>query len=348
MRKSHFKCFGCLGLGALALGLFFCAGMGMIVPVDFLFNLAFGWILYLCRVFPQVRVDDSGVAMAAICLAALAVGLQWFLSWFFDQLPASAASTNPFVRSWPARRTGVILGLIVLMFVAGIAMVGISHQTGWLMFSPEPLVEGGIREIAYRIQSQNNLKQMALAMLIYQDSEKNLPPAAFWNRQGQPLLSWRVLILPYLEEQSLYKEFHLDEPWDSPHNLRLLPRMPKVYAPLGRAGKVKPYSTPYQVFVGKGAAFEGKRGLRLPEDFPDGTSNTILIVEAAELVPWTKPADLPFDRSRPLPALGWSSRKDFLAALTDGSARPIRRQVSEKTLRAAITRNGGEILDEDW
>jgi|GEM_PF-2819460 hypothetical protein len=81
--------------------------------------------------------------------------------------------------------------------------------------------------------------------------------------------------------------------------------------------------------------------------FHDGAA-ALLIVEGAELVLWTKPTDLPFDRKRPLPALGWSFRQDFRAALADGSIRIINRQLSEGALRAAITRNGGETLGPDW
>lgn len=322
--------------------------VGFILPFDLLFNLVFGWIIYLYRTLPQVRIDGSGVVTAFVCLGAIAIGLQWFLRWLVGQLPRNTAHTAPTPSAWPARRTAVILALVVLMFVAGIAAAGMGHQIVWLLTSPEPIVGGGIREAAARSQSQNNLRQMALAMLNYHDSEKTLPPVAIFDRQGQPLLSWRVRILPYIEQQMLYQEFHLDEPWDSPHNLRLLPRMPQVYTPSYRARNAKPYSTPYQVFVGNGAAFEGKRGLRMPEDFPDGTANTLLIVEAAELVPWTKPADLPFNPKRPLPALGWYPWQGFHAAMADGSARSIRRQLSETTLRAAITRNGGETLGPAW
>lgn len=347
MRKLLF--FG-LSLGALALGLFFLAGMGMAVPGDFFLNLAFGWIIHLLRVLPQVHISGSGVLTAAACLAALAIGLQWFLCWLVGQMSGKAANTNSSISSWPVRRTGVILGLAVLMFVAGISVVGTSHQMGWLLTSPEPIVEGGMHEYAARAQSQSNLKQLALAMHNYREIEKSLPPSGSYDRQGQPLLSWRVLTLPYVEQISLYKEFHLDEPWDSPHNLRLLPRMPQVYALPYRDRNAKPYSTPYQVFVGNGAAFEGKTGLRFPEDFPDGTANTILIVEAAELVPWTKPADLPFDPKGPLPVLGWTSRHHIQAALADASVRMIgiMQRPSETTLRAAITRNGGEKLGPDW
>ena len=340
-----------LSFGALACGLLFLACLGRTVPGDLLFNLAFGWIFYLGRVVPQVRVNGAGVATAGVCLAALAVGLQWFLRWFAGQMTKSAVATESTAPSWPVRRTAVVLGLIVLMFAAGIAVVGVGHQTAWLLNSPEPIIEGGIREPAARAQSQNNLKQMVLAMHNYQDAvpEKSLPPSALADRQGRPLLSWRVLILPYLEQETLYKKFHLDEPWDSPHNLRLLRQMPKVYASPSFYKTAKPYHTPYQVFVGKGTAFEGKSGLRLADDFPDGTSNTILIVEAAEAVPWTKPADLPYGRYRPLPALDWRSPHFFLAALADCSIRNVDlRQLKESTLRAAITRNGGEALGEDW
>ena len=102
------------------------------------------------------------------------------------------------------------------------------------------------------------------------------PAAATYDKAGKPLLSWRVAILPFIEEKKLYDEFKQDEPWDSAHNKKLLAKMPKLFA--DPTGKAKADHTFYQVFVGKGAAFEGKRGIKLT-DFTDGTSNTILIVE---------------------------------------------------------------------
>ena len=104
----------------------------------------------------------------------------------------------------------------------------------------------------------------------------------------------------------------------------------------------------YQVFTGKGTAFDGKKGLRFPADFPDGTSNTILIVEAKDAVPWTKPADLPFDAKKPLPKLGGLFKDGFNAALADGSVRYIQRSISDRTLRNAITRDDGNVLGSDW
>src|SRR5947209_4748780 len=115
----------------------------------------------------------------------------------------------------------------------------------------------------------------------YHDTHGQLPPAVVYGADGTPLYSWRVLILPYIEQQELYQQFHLDEPWDSPHNRALLPLMPRTYAAPGRKARLlPPYHTVIHVFVGQGAAFEGREGLRLPGDFPDGTSNTLLFVEA--------------------------------------------------------------------
>ena len=97
------------------------------------------------------------------------------------------------------------------------------------------------------------------------------------------------------------------------------------------------------MFVGKGAAFEGRKGLSLGNDFPDGTSTTLMIVEAGEAVPWTKPADLPYARDEPLPRLGGLRlRETIMAAFADGTVRPLWRGESEATLRGLITRNGGE------
>src|SRR5439155_13938759 len=111
----------------------------------------------------------------------------------------------------------------------------------------------------------------------------------------------RVAILPYVEEHELYKQFKLDEPWDSEHNKKLLEKMPKVYAPVGVKTRA-PHTTFYQAFVGPGAAFEDGMKVKLTNFF-DGTSNTLMVAEAAEPVPWTKPDDLPFDPKKPPPAL---------------------------------------------
>lgn len=187
-------------------------------------------------------------------------------------------------------------------------------------------------------------------MHTYQDVHGRFPPAVVYGEDGRPLYSWRVLLLPYLEQEALYSEFKLDQPWDSEHNRLLLARMPSVYAaPGSKARRIPPDHTFCHVFVGKGAAFEGTRGMRLADDFPDGTSNTFLIVEAGEPVPWTKPEELLYAAEQPLPRLEGPFKDGFRAAFADGHVRFIERQTSEALIRGLITRNGGEnLLPMGW
>jgi uncharacterized protein (TIGR03067 family) len=205
---------------------------------------------------------------------------------------------------------------------------------------------GKVKAATARLISANNLKQLSLALHIYNDVYKRLPGPAIVDKGGKPLLSWRVAILPYIEENALYKEFKLDEPWDSEHNKKLLARMPKLYAPVH--GKTKePHATFYQAFAGPGTAFEPGKQLRIPRDFPDGTANTIMLVEAGEAVPWTRPADVPYDPNKALPRLGGLFADGFHIALVDGSVRWVNRRFDERIFRLAVTRNDGQKIDLD-
>jgi hypothetical protein len=202
---------------------------------------------------------------------------------------------------------------------------------------------------------------MALAMHDYAEAhDGRLPPAVLRDAEGKPLLSWRVLILPYLEQNHLYEQFHLNEPWDGPHNISLLSAMPRVYsAPtaLPVETRAEPYSTFDQVFTGEGTAFEGSQGLRFPEDFPRGTSSVLLVAEAGQAVPWTKPDDLRYEDHGPMPSLGGvftgesrfslfgSNRvKGFHGVLADGSVRFFDSTTEETTLRNAIMRKEPLLL----
>jgi hypothetical protein len=200
-----------------------------------------------------------------------------------------------------------------------------------------------VRGAANRLTSGNNLKQMTLAMHEKADNDGTLPADAIYSKDGKPLLSWRVAILPYIEANDLYKDFHLDEPWDSDHNKKLISKMPKVYVDPA-AGPVEG-KTHYRVFHGPGAAFEGKTGLRIPASFVDGVSNTILIVEAEEAVTWTKPDELPFDAKKDLPRLGIKGSKYFQVVFADGTVRRFKKTIDPEVLKALITPAGGEKVE---
>ncbi len=185
-----------------------------------------------------------------------------------------------------------------------------------------------------------NILQIGKALESYHEAKGNYPPPAILAKNGEPLLSWRVALLPYLGEEDLYKQFKLDEPWDSFHNRKLLMRMPKVFAPpFGRNA----WKTSYQVFVGPGSVFEGPKGCR-KADITDGLATTILLVRVHEneAIAWTKPGDLAFALNRPMPRLTGRYGVQFDALFADGSARSFNKDFPEQRLRALITRNGGE------
>jgi hypothetical protein len=210
-------------------------------------------------------------------------------------------------------------------------------------------------------KSAENLKQIGLAMHNYHDAYKRFPAAAIYDKNGKALLSWRVAILPFLEDkpgplvppgtpqtlqyEALYKQFKIDEPWDSDHNKKLLDKMPKVYkspTTLGKSGRNN--QTFYQVLTGPDTVFVGNQGRRITA-ITDGTSNTILAIEAGEAVPWTKPADVAYDAKKPLPRFGGISKAGFNILLCDGSTRLVRPEFNERILRDAITPSGGELID---
>jgi hypothetical protein len=212
-----------------------------------------------------------------------------------------------------------------------------------LMVMITPLAWPQDAEVAARKRSVKNLQALALAMHEYHDVMGTMPPAVVVDREKKPLLSWRVLLLPHVGERDLFKQFKLDEPWDSTANKNLLERMPNIYAPVGLKTK-EPFTTFYQVLHGEGAAFEGTRGAPITE-FVDGTSNTVLVIEGGEAVPWTKPAELSFVAKKPLPKLGGLFKERIHCALADGSVVALRRDFDEKAMRALVGRNDGQPID---
>jgi len=200
------------------------------------------------------------------------------------------------------------------------------------------------REAARRVQGMNSLKSIALAMYNCHDATGRFPAAASFDADGKPLLSWRVHILPYIEEEALYKEFHLDEPWDSEHNRKLIPRMPRTYASANNPEAAKGM-TNYVVLVGEDTVFGSRTGTRF-RDITDGTSNTLMTAEVAnsKAVVWTKPDDLQVDPSKPLDGLTGLRPGGFNAGMCDGSVRFIAATIDLDLLRALLTKSGGEVV----
>jgi hypothetical protein len=195
------------------------------------------------------------------------------------------------------------------------------------------------REAARRMQSQNNAKQLMLSIHNYESAYKKIPARATKNASGKPLLSWRVAILPYIEEAALYQQFHMDEPWDSEHNIKLLDKMPATFKHPSYAGPAG-----HTIYL---APFYENTVWNLDKprfgNITDGLSNTIALFEVndAHAVPWTKPDDLDLhelklaDCFRPLGSN---------VGMFDGSVRFVSPSIDPTVLKAMVTSAGGEVI----
>jgi hypothetical protein len=211
-----------------------------------------------------------------------------------------------------------------------------------------------VRDAAARTQDANNMRVIGLGLHNQHDSN-----AMMFGPYAQDMgagkmntgLSWRVGLLPYVEEAFLYQRFNTREPWDGPTNKPLSNKVVKAYVtPFDGPEQARTSTnTPYRVFYSGGALFnEDGSGVTLAS-VSDGTANTIMVVHAREQVPWAAPRDFKYDAKAPLPALGHPRMSGGTPVLmVDGSVRFVSDKVSEKTLRAAITRAGGDPLGSDW
>lgn len=197
---------------------------------------------------------------------------------------------------------------------------------------------------AERMRSANNLKQLLLALHNYHDAFGRFP-TDIRDKDGKPLLSWRVQILPFIEQENLYKQFKLDEPWDSEHNKKLIPLMPKTLRSPRQAAAIKDKTT-YLAPLGKSFIFDDPKGIKIFE-ITDGTSNTIALVEAEDdrAVTWTTPEDITIDAKNPVNGLLGHYADGFHAAFADGSVRFIKKSIDPKSLWALFTKDGGEVVE---
>jgi Protein of unknown function (DUF1559) len=198
---------------------------------------------------------------------------------------------------------------------------------------------------AQRNESMNNLKQIALGILNYEDLRHRLPTQAIFNKEGKPLLSWRVSVLPQIGAGELYQQFHLDEPWDSEHNKKLIEKMPDDYKSPGSKAAAE-FKTVYLTVRGDTTPFPGRTPVQL-SSITDGTASTIMLVEASDdkAVVWTKPDDFEPDVMNPIAGLVGLRTRGFLAAFCDGHVDTIPQNVDPEDLKALFTRNGREPVD---
>jgi Protein of unknown function (DUF1559) len=208
------------------------------------------------------------------------------------------------------------------------------------------------REAARRSQCLCQYCQILLALHNYHSEFNTLPPAYVADANGKPMHSWRVLLLPYMEQSALYNRYKFNEPWNGPNNITLLNSMPSTFACPSRFSNPTNL-TSYVAVTGPGTMFPGAQSTKLA-DVTDGTSNTLMIVEISNVnIPWTAPVDLDVrtmsfqinDGKR----AGISSKHPggAIVGVGDGRARWASNSITPGNLRAVLTIAGSEGISMD-
>jgi hypothetical protein len=242
--------------------------------------------------------------------------------------------------------------------VYGLSLVFVSGCAGlWTMVADPP-------ENTRRMQCSNNLYLIALALHNYHDVYKAFPPAYVSDASGKPAHSWRVLVLPFLGQEPLYKRYAFDEPWDGPTNRALLTSSPIFYqcpSRLDRSPNAAAY-TDYFAVIGPSAAWSGSTSRKL-SDFKDLTSWTVLLVElAGQKIAWTEPRDFTIDEvlklvesrdeaveggHRSEGAFGDAPSYVRHIALVDGSVRCVSSRLSPEVWSHLLTIDDGADVSLD-
>jgi prepilin-type processing-associated H-X9-DG protein len=224
----------------------------------------------------------------------------------------------------------------------------------------------GSRPGSSRGQCINNLKQIQLALLNYEAANGKLPPPYLADANGKPMHSWRVLILPYMEEAVLYKQYKFGEPWDGPNNRKLAARMPSTFrCPTESADATRLSThTSYFAVAGPETAWPTIATSKTSQ-FRDGTATTIMLVEAsAQNVHWMDPRDIDINEAVKLLTTSrrtghWRASDGFLTTtyaenayrnvtFADGHCEWLGPLQSASLAKALLTVSGGEKIPENW
>lgn len=230
-------------------------------------------------------------------------------------------------------------GKVVLIIVAVVfGLLLVCGVGGFMLLMP---AISKVREAAARTNEMNNLKQISLGMIFHAENKRRLPSA-------DENLAWRVHILPYIEQESLHRQFDLKIAWNQGRNLGLADTaIPTYKSPLDDPPTPQ---THYRVFTGEGSVFDTTLWSQggFPAFVKDGTSNTILVIDTAETVPWPAPKEVVLQKGGQFPEFGHAKRSHILIATCDGAVRSADKKTMDAAkIRALATASGGEAFI-DW
>lgn len=300
--------------------------------------LLFGWLSFFARVIPQVRVYWPSVILGLTAFVMFTVGLHWFLSQLLS--PSTTASNNePAPRRWRFRWTAAAVSMVVVAFAAGISLVGVVHQVGWLANSQEPLI-GEALEYSRVGNVRNNLQEINLGVNNAESARNRYPASALLSPEGQPLHGWEFQILPYA---GFYADVDRQRPWNDPVNQKYFKCViPFFINPEFRTPELEDdegYGLNH--FSANSGVFTADKSLH-HGTIKDGASNTILLGEVnADFSPWGRPGNVRDPAAGinrgPQTFGGPLNRRGAYFSMADGSARLIAEDVDPEVLKALST-----------
>jgi len=235
--------------------------------------------------------------------------------------------------------------LRALGLVLGVAMLSLVMLYGlWPTFK-------GLKDRRDTIACMSNLQRIAIALNAYAKDHGTYPTPVVKDAAGKPLYSWRVLLLPYIDEQNLYSNFQLNEAWDSPNNAAWIAQCPSVYISPGSAGNVSQAN--YVLITGAGTIFPSTGPLK-PAQISDGLERTLLVVETNNMInEWSKPFDIDVTKLNPSigasgnDKIGGTHTEGATAVFADGQPAWLSVDLPSTIVGAAITPNGNESIPFD-
>jgi hypothetical protein len=234
-----------------------------------------------------------------------------------------------------AAGAGVSIGVILGILAVTVLLCG-----GVLVALLLPAVQAA-REAARRVNSTNNMKQLAIALHNYHDTYNSLPPAVVKDENGKPLYSGRVLLLPFVEENAAYQAFDKSKAWDAPENAQFRSMRIKTFEdPSGKdTGSPR---TDYFFVTGPQTCFEDGKTIRF-SDITDGLSSTVWMVESVSgNTHWAEPKELDISQlGTPPPG---NHPGGNVVMVGDGSVRFINNNIHQPTWRGLLTRDGSEAV----
>jgi prepilin-type N-terminal cleavage/methylation domain-containing protein len=301
----------------------------MLWPLQVLWYLVAGWAYFFGRNVPRAEPRLEAVVTGLVALLVLTAAVHLLLR-------------RGLGSAWRFRETAAVVGVVVLTFTAGVAAVGVTHQAAWLATSDQPRtqVEAPHRFARNALQSQNNLRNFGVAFENYEkfDPSHALPPTTGFDAHGRLMHGWQTHLLPYVEQEKLFKTIDLRRPWDAEVNRAAFAQQLQIYAHPQTYPTHDPVGYALTTYAANVHALGGDRPRRL-DGFARGAANTILVGEAAgNFRPWGSPLNArepalglntspdgfgnPFDPKR---------RTQFL--LADGSVRTFTRDADPDFLR---------------